>query len=96
MGGGGSGGPHPHPLRSVEAMEASRIRDGARAALPLALAPAMLAALVVTQTVGGDRALVLDERLAGGAAGVVAIRLRVPLVGVIAVAAGAAALIRLL
>ena len=29
------------------------------------LAPAMLAALVVTQTVGGDRELVLDERLAG-------------------------------
>ena len=33
------------------------------------LAPAMLAALVVTQTVGGDRELVLDERLAGVAAG---------------------------
>lgn len=60
------------------------------------LAPAMLAALVVTQTVGGDRALVLDERLAGVAAGVVAIRLRAPLVGVMAVAAGTAALIRLL
>ena len=29
------------------------------------LAPAMLAALVVTQTFGGDRELVLDERLAG-------------------------------
>ena len=33
------------------------------------LAPAMLAALVVTQTVGGDRELVLDERLVGVAAG---------------------------
>ena len=33
------------------------------------LAPAMLAALVVTQTVGGDRELVLDERLAGVVAG---------------------------
>ena len=29
------------------------------------LAPAMLAALVVTQTVGGDRELVIDPRLAG-------------------------------
>ena len=33
------------------------------------LAPAMLAALVVTQTVGGDGELVFDERLAGVAAG---------------------------
>jgi branched-subunit amino acid transport protein len=32
------------------------------------LAPAMLAALVVTQAVGGDREPVLDERLAGVAA----------------------------
>ena len=29
----------------------------------------MLAALVVTQTVGGDRELVIDERLAGVVAG---------------------------
>ena len=36
------------------------------------LAPAMLAALVVTQTVGGDRELVLDERLVGVAAGGIA------------------------
>lgn len=61
-----------------------------------ALAPAMLAALVVTQTVGGDRALALDERFAGVAVAVVAIRLRVPLFGVMAVAAATAALIRLL
>ena len=60
------------------------------------LAPAMLAALVVTQTVGGDRALVLDERLVGVAAGGVAVWLRAPLLAVMAVAAGAAALVRLL
>jgi len=30
------------------------------------IAPVMLAALVVTQTVGGDRALVLDARRRGG------------------------------
>jgi branched-subunit amino acid transport protein len=60
------------------------------------LAPAMLAALVVTQTVGGDGELVLDERLAGVAAGAVAIRLRAPLIAVMVVAAATAALIRLL
>jgi len=60
------------------------------------LAPAMLAALVVTQTVGGDREIVLDERLAGIAAGAVAVWLRAPLLVVMAVAAAAAALIRLL
>lgn len=60
------------------------------------LAPAMLAALVVTQTVGGDRELVVDERLAGVLAGAVAIRLRAPLLAVMVVAATTAALIRLL
>jgi branched-subunit amino acid transport protein len=59
------------------------------------LAPAMLAALVVTQTVGGDRELVLDERLAGVLVGAVAVRLRAPLVVVMIVAAATAALIRL-
>ena len=38
-------------------------------ALVEVLAPAMLAALVVTQTVGGNGELVFDERLAGVAAG---------------------------
>jgi branched-subunit amino acid transport protein len=60
------------------------------------LAPAMLAALVVTQTVGGDRELVFDERLAGVAAGAVAVWLRAPLIVVMVVAAATAALIRLL
>ena len=59
------------------------------------LAPAMLAALVVTQTVGGDRELVLDARLTGVAVGAVAVWLRAPLLVVMAVAAAAAALIRL-
>jgi branched-subunit amino acid transport protein len=60
------------------------------------LAPAMLAALVVTQTVGGDRELVLDERLVGVAAGAVAVWLRAPLLVVMVVAAVAAALFRML
>jgi branched-subunit amino acid transport protein len=59
------------------------------------LAPAMLAALVVTQTVGGDRELVVDERLAGVAAGAVAVWLKAPLLAVMVVAAATAALIRL-
>jgi branched-subunit amino acid transport protein len=64
-------------------------------ALVEVLAPAMLAALVVTQTVGGDRELVFDERLAGVAAGALAVRLRAPLIVVMIVAASVAALIRL-
>ncbi|HWG56247.1 MAG TPA: AzlD domain-containing protein, partial [Gaiellaceae bacterium] len=60
------------------------------------LAPTMLAALVVTQAVGGDREIVLDERLVGLAAGVVAIALRAPLLLVLVVAGGAAAVARLL
>ena len=59
------------------------------------LAPAMLAALVVTQTLGGDRELVFDERLLGVAAGGIAIWLRAPLIVVMVVAAATAALIRL-
>jgi branched-subunit amino acid transport protein len=64
-------------------------------ALVEVLAPAMLAALVVTQTVGGDQEIVLDERLVGVAAGAVAIRLRAPLIVVMVVAAAVAALFRL-
>ena len=58
------------------------------------LAPVMLVALVVTQAVGGDRALVFDARLAGVGAAAVALRLRVPLVVAMAVAAVVTALIR--
>ena len=65
------------------------------AAVVEVLAPAMLAALVVTQTVGGDRELVLDERLLGVAAGGIAVWLRAPLLAVMAVAAATAALVRL-
>jgi len=55
----------------------------------------MLAALVVTQAVGGDRALVLDERLVGVAAGIAAIALRAPLLAVLVAAGAATALARL-
>jgi len=59
------------------------------------IAPSVLAALVVTQLVGGDRELVLDERLAGFAAAVVALALRAPILVVVAVAAVTTALLRL-
>jgi branched chain amino acid efflux pump len=67
----------------------------ARAALEH-LAPALLAALVVTQALGGDKGgFAVDARLAGLAAGAAALLLRAPLLAVIAVAALTAALVRL-
>ncbi len=59
------------------------------------LVPALLAALVVTQVVGGDEEIVLDARLVGLGAAAVAILLRAPLLVVVAAAAAATALVRL-
>ena len=58
------------------------------------LAPSLLAALVVTQAVGSKDGIVLDTRLVGVAAAVVAILLRAPLIVVIVVAALATAFVR--
>jgi uncharacterized membrane protein len=58
------------------------------------LAPALLAALVVTETFGEDRQLVLDERAIGVAVGGVALALRVPVLGAVALAAVTTALVR--
>ena len=60
------------------------------------LAPALLAALVVTQAVGGDREIVLDERLFGIGAAIVAILLRLPLLAVVVIAAAVTAGVRAL
>lgn len=60
--------------------------------LPIAL----LSALVAVQVFGGDRALVLDARVVGLAVAVVALLLRAPFLVVVAAAALAAALVRLL
>ena len=60
------------------------------------LAPCLLAALVVSQTLGDGRAIVLDARAAGVAAGAVALLLRAPLLVVLAAAAGVAAAARAL
>ena len=59
------------------------------------LAPALLAALVVTQVFADETDLVLDERVIGLAAGVVALLLRAPLLVVVVAAAAATALVRL-
>jgi branched chain amino acid efflux pump len=57
------------------------------AAVVALLGPVLLAALVVTQTVGGDGQIVLDARLAAA---------RAPLPLVVVVAAATTALVRLL
>ncbi len=58
------------------------------------LAPALLAALVVTETFGEERHLVLDERAIGVAVAGVALALRVPVLGAVALAAATTALVR--
>jgi branched chain amino acid efflux pump len=75
---------------------------GRRLPIPLAdvvglLAPALLAALVVTQAAGGgDRELVADARLVGLSAAVAALSFRAPLLVVVVAAAAATALARAL
>jgi len=69
--------------------------DGLNSVLFL-LAPALLGALVVTQAVGGDRQIVLDDRLVGLSAALFAIALRLPLIAVVVIAAGVTATVRAL
>ena len=58
------------------------------------LAPALLAALVVTQVFATDQKLVLDARVVGLLAAAAALMLRAPILVVIVVAATATALTR--
>jgi len=67
----------------------------AAAVMPM-LAPCLLAALVVGQTLADGRALVVDARVAGVAAAAVALAFKAPLLAVLAVAAGVAAAARAL
>jgi branched-subunit amino acid transport protein len=60
------------------------------------IGPAILAALVVTETFAHGRSLVVDARIAGAAAGAVAILLRAPLWAVVVAAGFATAIVRLL
>lgn len=69
----------------------------ARAAGVVALlAPALLAALVTSLTLASGTALVVDARIVGVGAAVVALLLRVPTLGVVVVAAAVTAVARLL
>jgi branched-subunit amino acid transport protein len=63
------------------------------AVIPL-LAPALLAALVVTETFGDDGALVLDEKALGVGVAAVALMLRAPVLVAVFLAALTAALAR--
>jgi len=74
------------PARWLEAPRLAR----AAAVLPLAL----LAGLVVVQTFGDGRSIVVDARAAGVAAGAVAAMRRAPFIVIVGVAAATAALIR--
>jgi branched-subunit amino acid transport protein len=58
------------------------------------LAPALLGALIATNTFGSGRSLVLDARAAGVAAAAVALALRAPVLAVVVIAAGVTALLR--
>ena len=58
------------------------------------LAPALLAALVVTETFGEDRHLVLNERALGVAVAGIALVLRAPVLLAVALAAATTALTR--
>jgi len=76
------------PARLLEHPLAARVS----ALLPVAL----LAALAAAQTLATGTQLVLDARVAGVGAAVVAILLRAPFLVVVAVAAATAALVRLI
>ena len=58
------------------------------------LAPALLAALVATQTFAADQRLTIDERALGLAVAAVAVALRAPVLVVIVLAAAVTALAR--
>jgi uncharacterized membrane protein len=58
------------------------------------LAPALLAALVVSETFGEDQHLVLDERVVGVAVAGIALALRAPVLLAVALAAVTTALVR--
>ena len=58
------------------------------------LAPALLSALVITETFGEDQHLVLDERAVGVAVAAIALALRAPVLLALALAAVSTALVR--
>jgi hypothetical protein len=74
-----------------------RVLRHPRVALVADLLPiALLSALIAVQTLGEARSVVLDARLVGLGAAVVALLLRAPFLLVVVAAAASAALVRLL
>jgi len=74
-----------------------RLLDGERLQRAATLLPlALLAALVVVQTFGDGRSLVIDARAAGLAAAGVAVLRRAPFIVVVVAAAATAAVVRVL
>jgi branched-subunit amino acid transport protein len=63
-------------------------------AVVILLAPAVLAALVVTSTFGDGRSLVVDARAVGVGAAAIALRLRAPVLVVVVLAAVVTAVAR--
>jgi hypothetical protein len=77
---------HLLPARMLEREDIRRLTG----LLPVAL----LAALVAVQTFADGQSLVIDARLAGLVAAIIALMLRAPFLVVVLVAAGTAALLR--
>ena len=59
------------------------------------IAPVLLTALVVTQTLGGDKEIAVDARVPGVAVAAVAIWKGAPMIAAMAIAAGVTAVVRL-
>ena len=77
------------------ALGGTSLRPGALSVVEL-LASALLAALVVVETLGSGRSLVLDARVLGAAFAAVAVWRRAPMIVVVLGAAALTALARLL
>ena len=74
-----------------------RVLHHPRVSLVADLLPiALLSALIAVQVLGSDKSVVLDARLVGLGAAVVALLLRAPFLLVVVVAAASAALVRLI
>jgi branched-subunit amino acid transport protein len=85
----------PIALKAAGPLFLARRPLGPRALRVVAMvAPVMLVALVVTQTVGGDEALVVDERVPGVLAAALALWRGASIVPAMAIAAGVPALLR--
>jgi branched-subunit amino acid transport protein len=86
-----------YALKAAGVALGGRVRpdSGVGGSLELVVVP-VIAALVVVQTVGGDRALALDARLPAVLVAAVLVWRRAPILVIVLAAGGTAALLRLL